>query len=204
MIKIHTPKNQFLEEFRIHQKNILPITRKYIGKKNLDIGCGNGLTSLIHSHELGVEPVLCDVIDIRSNEVRNFEFHLLTKEGLPFTDNSFNSSYIQYILHHINGHENVVKLLKEAVRVSNTIVIVEEIASEKTDMPTALAFDSCVNNQIHPNIPMHVFYYFTEKEMKDVLHQIGIPLIYHEIISHGSEENGFLETHVFVAQKINI
>jgi hypothetical protein len=48
----------------------------------------------------------------------------------------------------------MVRLLGEALRASNRVVIVEEIKGNKTDVVRAQLFDEEVNKQIHPNVHM--------------------------------------------------
>ncbi len=44
---MYSPTDQSLEEFYKHQELLLPYTSTWIGRTNLDIGCGTGLTSVI-------------------------------------------------------------------------------------------------------------------------------------------------------------
>jgi hypothetical protein len=48
-----------------------------------------------------------------------------------------NSSYIQYILHHLQTSAAITKLLEEALRVSRRLIIVEEINGDRTDVARA-------------------------------------------------------------------
>lgn len=197
---MHSPEHVAVEEFYKHQETLLPHTSPYLGGTNLDIGCGNGLTSLVHHQKLGIAPTLCDVIDIRHELARSFPFYVIAGNTLPFPDHSFVSSYLQYVLHHLSSEKEVLRLLSEAARVSDTIIIVEEIQGEKTNLPRAKIFDQEVNEKIHPNVIMPVYRYYTEKEIRNFFQTLGRTMSLHHVVSRGSDENGFLETHVFVAQ----
>jgi ubiquinone/menaquinone biosynthesis C-methylase UbiE len=200
LMVIHPPENQGLEEFRKFQLLLIPVTSKYFGKKCLDIGCGNGLTSYVLRQEIGVEFTLCDVVDIRHDLTKHLPFYKIENGHLPFTDNSFDSGYLQYVLHHVETEKQMTHLLKEASRISGNVIIIEEIASSETDVIAAVAFDKKVNDVIHPGIEMKVFKYYRQPQLETSLKEAGLKVIYHEVLSNGSEENGFLETHVFVAK----
>ena len=112
-----------------------------LGKSNLDIGCGTGLTSVIHQEKLGISPTLCDVVDIRHALAQSLPFFLIPDGTLPFEDRSFESSYVQYVLHHLQTSAAITQLLEEALRVSNRLIIVEEIKGDRTDVLRARQFD---------------------------------------------------------------
>ena len=94
---MYSPADQSIEEFYKHQEVLLPHTSPYLGKTNVDIGCGTGLTSIIHQQQIGISPTICDVADFRHPLARSLPFHLIHDEKLPFDDKSFESSYIQYV-----------------------------------------------------------------------------------------------------------
>ena len=189
-----------LDEFYRHQAILLPHTARHIGRRNLGVGCGSGITSAIHAERLGTLPTLCDVIDIRHERARAFPFRLLADAVLPFGERAFGSSYLQYVLHHIPDRAGVRGLLAEAARVGEAIVIVEEIAGARTDIGRAKAFDREVNAKLHPEIAMPVYDYCTANEVRHLLAAAGRPDIVHALVMEGSAENGFLETHVFVGR----
>ncbi len=195
---MYSPQRQNIDEFIKHQELILPVVQNYLSFNNLDIGCGNGITSVIHHEKLGINPTLCDVVDIRSEMARQFPFQLITDGNLPFTDRFFGSSYLQYVLHHIPS-DKVLTLLKEAGRVSERVVIVEEVRTDNTDLSVALDFDYKVNEMIHPNIHMQVYQYFSMEEIVGILHSIGRREIYTFNISSGTEENGWIDTWAIIA-----
>jgi ubiquinone/menaquinone biosynthesis C-methylase UbiE len=195
---MYSPVDQNLEEFSKHQELLLPYTSTWIGRTNLDIGCGTGLTSVIHQQKLGISPTICDVIDIRHALARPLPFQLIRDEALPLKDNSFESSYIQYVLHHLPTSSQMARLLAEALRVSNRVIIVEEIRGNKTDTARAQLFDEQVNKRIHSDVNMPVYGYCTSEGIEELAAELNASVVFHRRISDGQEINGFLETHMFV------
>jgi len=189
-----------LAEFYRHQAMLLPHTGAHIGRSNLDVGCGSGITSVIHAEQLGTAPVLCDVIDIRHRRAQAFPFRLLQGADLPFPSRSFESSYLQYVLHHVPDEARVLALLRESARVSGAVVIVEEVVGARTDLVRARAFDQEVNALLHPGVAMPVFQYFPAGELKRLLAAARLAVSVHAEVSAGSQDNGFLETHVIVGR----
>src|SRR3954464_12367783 len=106
--------------------------------------------------------------------------------------------YLQYVLHHVSSADQIAALLKECSRVSATLVIVEEVAGPKTDIARARAFDKDMNGHLHPGAPMPVFGYLSAAAVNAQLSAAGAPPLAHAVVSMGSDENGWLETHVFV------
>lgn len=196
---MHFPEGTDIGEFRKHQETLLPFTSQFLGQKNLEIGCGNGITSLIHKEILGIEPTLCDIVDIRNDQARSLPFSLITGNALPFADHEFDSAYIQYVLHHIPT-EDVSSTLREAFRVAKRLVIVEEVVGEKTDIAVAEQFDLDVNKKIYARADMPVHHYYTPEELRALFAELGHTVVSHQKISEGMPENGFLETHLFVAE----
>jgi SAM-dependent methyltransferase len=195
---MYSPTDPSVQEFYKHQELLLPYTSHHLGKSNLDIGCGTGLTSVIHQEKLGISPTLCDVVDIRHALAQSLPFFLIPDGTLPFDDKSFDSSYIQYVLHHLQTSAAVTRLLEEALRVSRRLIIVEEIKGDRTDVARARQFDKDVNERIHPNISMPAYGYCTSKGIIAFAVQVDATVLFHSRISQGEEDNGFLETHIFV------
>jgi SAM-dependent methyltransferase len=189
-----------LTEFEKHQNLLMPHTAPHLGARNLDVGCGSGAASLIHAARLDISPTLCDVIDIRHPQARAFPFGFIKAGVLPFATRTFGSTYLQYVLHHVPGPQAIAALLHECVRVSRMVVIVEEVLGAKTDVERAVAFDREVNDLLHPGVPMPVFRYLSASGIKAQLSAAGSPPVAHTVVSRGSEENGWLEMHVFVGQ----
>ena len=187
-------------EFKSHQDLLLPHTMPHLRLRNLDVGCGSGIPSVIHAARLGLAPTLSDVRDIRHPTARALPFRLIHAGILPFETQVFESSYLQYVLHHLPSADEIAALLKECARVSTTLVIVEEVVGPKTDLTRARAFDREMNDHLHPGVSMPVFDYLSADAVKAQLFAVGAPSIAHSVVSMGSDQNGWLETHVFVGR----
>ena len=190
-----------LARMRQHQEGILSIAGQYIGQRNVDIGCGTGIPSLIQQEKLGISSVLCDVVDIREEAAKSLEFHKIEhNHPLPFEDKSFDSSFIEYVLHHVPTRDAAINLLSEAFRIASRVLLVEEIRGEKTDVALAKSVDEQLNALMHSSIPMPVREYFSEDEVRALVRGLGHEIIVHHVIDRGLKENGFLEKHLFVAE----
>lgn len=189
-----------IEELRAHQQMLLPFTRFHLDPNHLDIGCGNGMTSVFHQEELGGTPTLCDVADIRHEQAKLLPFELIADGHLPFEDGTFDAAYFQYVLHHV-PEDQLPPLVAEAARVAPRIVIVEELIGDSTDPDAARDFDERMNAAIHPDVVMPVHRYYTSDELVSLLHGAGLGVFHKAMISPGDADNGFLETHLFVAER---
>lgn len=196
------PADLLFAEFETHQELLLPHTAPHLRPTNLDVGCGSGVASVIHTARLGLSPTLSDVRDIRHPSARALPFRLINTGVLPFEAQVFESSYLQYVLHHLPGADKIAALLNECARVSTTLVIVEEVTGPKTDIARARAFDKEMNDHLHPGVPMPVFGYLSADAVKAQLSAVGASPIAQSVVSMGSDENGWLETHVFVGRAL--
>jgi hypothetical protein len=77
-------------------------------------------------------------------------------------------------------------------------MIVKEIKGDRTDVARAQQFDKEVNERIHPNISMPVYGYCTPEGIIAFAVQGDASVLLQDRISEGEEDNGFLETHIFV------
>lgn len=91
------------------------------GSKILDLGCGSGIAAKEFGDFFEAKIV---GVDIRDNRIVDIPFKIIDGENLPFDDNSFDVTLINYVLHHCQSPEN---LLKEAKRVSKKIIIFEDL-----------------------------------------------------------------------------
>lgn len=193
-------KTTIENEVERYQSFILPSTKEYLQGNVLDVGCGNGFTSLILEKELGVHPVLCDIADIRQEEAKKFPFFKIVGPALPFQNKEFDICYIQFVLHHLRTQEDIVSLLREATRVSKRIICIEEVRNERTNIDAALLFDKKMNNLFHPGITMPVYQYLDSQNLHQIFRELGKHLIVDKVLSQGSIENGFLETRLLIAE----
>ncbi|MBX7242992.1 MAG: class I SAM-dependent methyltransferase [Bacteroidia bacterium] len=91
------------------------------GTTILDLGCGSGnITRALREKGWNVTPA--DVADVSFHEdVRPVVYD---GENLPFPDNHFHTALLLTVLHHTHNPETV---LKEAVRVSSQVILIEDI-----------------------------------------------------------------------------
>jgi ubiquinone/menaquinone biosynthesis C-methylase UbiE len=96
-----------------------------------------------------LEALLCDIVDMRHALAQSLPFYLVRNDVLPFRGKSFDSTYIQYVLRHVSTLTEIIRLLAEALRVSDRVIIVEEIKGDKTDVASAETFDKKMNAKLH-------------------------------------------------------
>jgi len=99
-------------------KKLLP----YIddGESVLDIGCGLGYQARDIQRKKQVTVTGIDVVDYTDSD---FECKLFDGAHIPFPNQSFDVSYLAYVLHHA---EKPIKLLSDALRVTKKRVIILE------------------------------------------------------------------------------
>lgn len=118
---------------RIIQKRtekILHLCEEFIkeNERILDIGAGGGWISQEIKKRKKVEITLLDVKDFNQTSC-GLKLILYDGENIPFSDNSFDVSFLIFTLHHCS---DLTKVLKEAKRVSRKKIIIIE------DIPTSL------------------------------------------------------------------
>jgi SAM-dependent methyltransferase len=91
------------------------------GCRILDLGCGSGIAALKFRDFFEAEVVGADIQDDR---IVNIPFKIFDGKTLPFKNDSFDITLMNYVLHHCTDPE---RLLKEAKRVSRKIIIFEDL-----------------------------------------------------------------------------
>ncbi len=141
---------------------------EYLSKKDkiLDVGTGPGSVCLLLNREgYNVTPV--DVVD----QTLSSEIEPLIYNGkkLPFDDNSFNTALILTVLHHTSNPEEI---LSEAKRVSNKIIVIEDIYSNPIQKYFTFIVDSIVNMEFagHPHSNK------SDTEWKITFNKLGLKL----------------------------
>ncbi len=184
-----------------YQLKINPIIKKYIQNKTLlDVGCGNGLNSFffIKNHQSKV--TLSDIEDIRELESKSFKFFRASIDSLPFKKKEFEVTFVQYVLHHLSNKINIEKAFSELRRVSQKIILVEEIATRKTNLEKAKKFDEEINNLIHPSIKMPIYKYYTDSELKDIFIKNNLKLLKERVLDKEKEKEGFLLRKIYILE----
>lgn len=109
----------------IRSKLIIQAYKNYLkkGDRVLDLGCGDGILSEILQNAFVLKLTGCDIENYLWKKI---PFVAMGNESiLPFPDNSFDTVMVNDMLHHIS-YSNQKKLLREALRVSNKVLIFED------------------------------------------------------------------------------
>jgi ubiquinone/menaquinone biosynthesis C-methylase UbiE len=126
--------------------------RKWIkpNQKVLDIGCGTGVVADELHKILGIKTFGCD---IDSYLIRNIPFKKMNSfSKLPYKSKTFKYSTFNDVLHHTD-YNNQVKLIKEAGRVSDKILIFELVPTT-----TGKIADLLINKIHNPNMKIPYTY----------------------------------------------
>jgi len=138
------------------------------GSKILDLGCGSGIAAYHFQKFFQAEIIGADIKD---NRLVPIPFKIFNGKNLSFTDNSFDIVLLNYVLHHCQDPE---RLLKEAKRVSKRIIIFE-------DLPEGIFSKlRCTFHQTSYNIfqkEKQKFNFKTKKEWQELFKKIGLKII---------------------------
>jgi len=106
----------------------------------LDLGAGEGYVGA-HLHEAGHgQVVLADVVDMNRTSLPHATFD---GRSLPFEDDSFDVTFLYFVLHHASDPE---RLVEEALRVSaRGVIVVESTVSGSLQRRTLRCVDQAVN-----------------------------------------------------------
>jgi len=182
-----------------YQESILPTIEKYIKNKTiLDAGCGNGINSVLFNKKYNSEMTLIDFQDIRDKEAHKFPFFKTSIEKTPFKTKTFEVVFLQYVLHHLPLKVNINDILIELKRVGKTIIIIEEIKTNKTNLKKAKEFDAKINDLIHPSTIMPIYKYYSDEELQILIKKANLKITEEKIIHNGCEEDGFLQKKIYI------
>jgi SAM-dependent methyltransferase len=130
-------KSSILPRARIKYKRISELIQK--DETILDIGCGNGGV-LYLLRENGFKANGIDVND--HNFFSSNQTEIYDGNKLPFSDKSFDCGLLLTVLHHTR---NPIAVLKEAARVCNELIIIEDIYTSAWNKYLMFFMDSLVN-----------------------------------------------------------
>ncbi|NIP38730.1 MAG: class I SAM-dependent methyltransferase [Candidatus Dadabacteria bacterium] len=140
----------------------------YLGadKKILDIGCGPGSVCLL-LNDMGFNVTALDVKDLTYTD--KVKPAIYDGSNIPFKDKEFDTSLLLTVLHHVYDPE---ALLKEAIRVSEKIIIIEDVYNGTLQQYLTYIADSLVNFEIigHPHTNK------SDKEWKEQFGKLGLKL----------------------------
>jgi SAM-dependent methyltransferase len=105
-----------------------------LGERILDLGCGNGLTSLtLQQH--GYQVFLTDVLDYRDARARHLAFQPMTDAGtIPFSGERFDTAVIFAVLHHVQ-EENIIAILQNLHTICRRVIIEEDTYQVPEHLP---------------------------------------------------------------------
>jgi len=108
----------------IRAKLIANAYKQWIMKNNkvLDIGCGNGVVSILLKDLLSINITGCDRDQYLIREI-NYK-KMIDDSILPFKNKNFDVVMFNDVLHHTT-YNNQIKLILEALRVANKVTIFE-------------------------------------------------------------------------------
>jgi len=143
----------------------------------LDVGCGDMIVAQHFQKQLGKKIVGLDVIDIR---LSNLSLKLYNGNEFPFPDNSFDTVYAIFSLHHCANEQQVLKEMKRVAR--KKIIIVEEVYNNIFEKYYVFAHDWITNRleSLSMNIPFH---FHTDKTWKKYIKKLELKLIHEQQIS---------------------
>lgn len=140
----------------------------YLSKKEsiLDIGTGPGSVCLLMNRE-GYNVALIDIIDQALSPEIDPEIY--NGKKLPYNDNSFDTALILTVLHHTSNSEEIIS---EAKRVSDKIIIIEDIYSNSFQKYLTFFVDSIVNMEFagHPHSNK------SDREWKETFNKLRLKL----------------------------
>jgi len=55
-----------------------------------------------------------------------------------------------------------------------------------------------MNAKLHPEMAMPVYHYYSARDIEHFVMQVDGKMLVRRVIAYGTEDNGFLETHLFV------
>jgi ubiquinone/menaquinone biosynthesis C-methylase UbiE len=145
------------------------------GERLLDLGCGSGIVAKAFQDFFQAKVI---GVDIRDQRIFNFPFEIIDGKTLPFSEKSFDTVLISYVLHHSN---DPVALLKEAKRVSKKIIIYEDLP-ETLLSKIYCKFHSITFNKFFQKNSNSSFK--TSEEWEKIFQKIGLTIIFKKRINN--------------------
>lgn len=142
---------------------------KFLNKNDYILDIGSGVCNVSEVLlKKGYKVVPLDIQDL--SFVNDIKPILYDGNKIPFNDDKFTIALIITMLHHTPYPE---KVIKEVMRVSKKIIIIEDIYSNKFHQYLTYFFDSLVNFEFigHPHTNKN------DKQWKDVFLKLGLKFI---------------------------
>ena len=135
------------------------------GSKILDLGCGSGIAAKYFQDFFKAKVI---GVDVRDNRLVPIPFKIIDGQNLPFENNSFDVVLLNYVLHHCEDPETV---LKEAKRVGKRIIIFEDL------LEGFLAKLRCQIHQITFPGSKKIFNFKTRKEWREIFDKLALKIV---------------------------
>ncbi|MGK0384471.1 MAG: SAM-dependent methyltransferase [Bacteroidia bacterium] len=138
-------KKWALKRAEVKKKRLFPFLNK--GEAVLEVGAGNGALSVL----LGNEGVMIQPLDIVDKSLfKEVNVRVYDGEKFPFSDKQFDACQLITMLHHTTNAE---ELIREAKRISNHIIVMEDIYESPFQKYITWFTDSVVNWEFygHPH-----------------------------------------------------
>jgi ubiquinone/menaquinone biosynthesis C-methylase UbiE len=167
-------KNKFFRKIiykvgNARAKDMIDKIQPFLNKKNsiLDIGSGTCNVCEILSNK-GYKITPLDVRDL--SFVNNMKPIIYDGNKIPFNNDKFDKSLILTVLHHTPEPE---KILREARRVSKSIIIIEDIYTNWFHKYVTYFFDSLLNLEFigHPHTNKN------DEQWKKTFERLGLKLV---------------------------
>lgn len=133
---------------RFRTAAIIKVVGIYVqpSQKVIDIGAGSChiAATLARNHQVDVTAI--DVVD---HNITELPLQLYDGKKLPFKAATFDASLLVFVLHHASDMRS---LLDEALRVSKTVILVEDTPQTAFEKRVWKWFDRLVNHEIHNDI----------------------------------------------------
>ena len=144
------------------------LIKDYVKKneKVLDVGAGSGYIAEILSKKAKV--ILLDVKDYNQTSL---PLRLYDGKKFPFKDNSFDTALILTVLHYASEKE---KFLKEVKRISNKIIIIDDVYKTRFGKFIVNFNDAIISNTVGV---FAKFNYNTDAELKRIFQNLNLKLV---------------------------
>lgn len=148
----------------------------------LDIGAGGGWPGELISKEKGISMQLLDVEDFNRSKL---PLTLYDGKNIPFSDNSFDSSLLIFVLHHCKDQLSV---LQETIRVTKKrIIVYEDTYTSSFGRTFACINDFIANSPFFLTNPLKMNMPYSYREVQDwerVFQELGLSVKFKRVTTH--------------------
>ena len=145
------------------------------GEKILDLGCGSAIVAKAFQNFFQAKVI---GVDIKDQRVFDIPFEIINGRELPFPEKSFDTVLINYVLHHSQEPE---ALLKEAKRVAKKIIIYEDLPENLFSKIYCKIHGFTFNKFFQKNNNLS---FKTAKEWEEIFQKLGLAIIFKKKINN--------------------